>query len=232
MNTDNPIIDFHAHILPGADHGSESLEESAKQLRYLWKTGAQKVVATPHFYPQRHSVSCFIEKRESAAALLSNAQIGERPEVYLGAEVLLCPGIDRMEDISKLCIKGTNVLFLEMPFSKWGEEHYETVYRLSKSGLRVVMAHVDRYPDKDVERLLSECTVMCQLNAETVKTFRGRKRAENILSSYNVAAIGSDLHGADKSAVHALWSLSERLGDYGKEIFQRSNALLEGAVKL
>ena len=30
--TTNKMVDFHSHILPGADHGSTGLEESRKQL--------------------------------------------------------------------------------------------------------------------------------------------------------------------------------------------------------
>ena len=60
------MIDFHAHILPGADHGSDGLETSKAQLGCLFKEGITRVVATPHFYPQRHSVDTFLERRDRA----------------------------------------------------------------------------------------------------------------------------------------------------------------------
>ena len=43
--------DFHAHILPGADHGSRSPEDTEAQLTTLGECGVAHVAATPHFYP-------------------------------------------------------------------------------------------------------------------------------------------------------------------------------------
>ena len=51
----NKIIDFHAHILPGADHGSRDVKTTKAQLEMLAGAGVKAVVATPHFYPQKDS---------------------------------------------------------------------------------------------------------------------------------------------------------------------------------
>ncbi|MEE3459824.1 MAG: CpsB/CapC family capsule biosynthesis tyrosine phosphatase, partial [Candidatus Faecousia sp.] len=42
------MIDFHAHILPGADHGSDGLETSLRQLALAEEAGVDTIVATPH----------------------------------------------------------------------------------------------------------------------------------------------------------------------------------------
>lgn len=40
-------MDFHAHILPGADHGSRDLDHSLRQLRAAKAVGVDTIVATP-----------------------------------------------------------------------------------------------------------------------------------------------------------------------------------------
>ena len=47
------IIDFHNHILPGIDDGSQSLEESLKMLDMYAILGIEKVMASPHIYRVR-----------------------------------------------------------------------------------------------------------------------------------------------------------------------------------
>ena len=62
------MIDFHAHILPGADHGSDGLETSLRQLALAEEAGVDTIVATPHFYPQSDSFSEFLRRRERTAS--------------------------------------------------------------------------------------------------------------------------------------------------------------------
>jgi len=63
-------LDYHAHILPGCDHGSDSVETSRRQLEMARKAGIATVCATPHFYPQRETVACFLDRRAWTAELL------------------------------------------------------------------------------------------------------------------------------------------------------------------
>ena len=66
-------LDYHAHVLPGCDHGSDGLETSRKQLEMAASAGVKTVCATPHFYPHKDSVEGFLRRRAQAAALLSKA---------------------------------------------------------------------------------------------------------------------------------------------------------------
>ena len=120
-------IDFHAHILPGADHGASRVETSLRQLALMREAGVSAVVATPHFYPHRQTPESFLTKRESAIAALREALPQDAPTVYIGAEVLVCPGIHEMEGLEKLTIEGTNVLLLEMPTTVWDSAILDTV---------------------------------------------------------------------------------------------------------
>jgi protein-tyrosine phosphatase len=45
----NRRIDFHCHVLPGADHGSDSLACSLSQMKKAAAAGIDVIVATPTF---------------------------------------------------------------------------------------------------------------------------------------------------------------------------------------
>lgn len=229
MNADKGMIDFHAHILPGADHGSRNKETTAAQLEIYKRLGVEAVVATPHFYPQRDSVESFLERRNRCTEGISELLSDEMPRVYLGAEVLVCPGIDHMPDLERLCVKGTNTLLLEMPFSSWSEEHIETVRRISRRDLSVVMAHIDRYPMRDVERLFEECSVTFQLNSESFSKLGGKKKLLSLAETLPVTCVGSDLHGEDKGAVKSFLKLAAALEKKGIDVSKRTEELLRGA---
>ena len=232
MKKSELIIDFHAHILPGADHGSYSAKTSASQLALLGKAGVMAVVASPHFYPQKDSVESFLERRKKAAEGLFAVKREEHPRVFLGAEVLVCPGIDHMPDLQRLCVEGTDVILLEMPFSGWSDSHIEAVSKISRSGMTVVMAHIDRYPKADIIRLFSECEVLCQINGETQATLKGRKKAKWILENLPVVAVGSDIHGEDKNAAKNLVRLQCICEKAGVDVASITSELLSDAVSL
>ena len=48
------MIDFHTHILPGMDDGSNSIEESLAMLQAEGDAGIERVVFTPHFYASQN----------------------------------------------------------------------------------------------------------------------------------------------------------------------------------
>ena len=229
MGKISDLTDFHAHILPGADHGSSSLETSATQLRILYGAGVRRVVATPHFYPNAISVDGFLRKRDAAERSLASLSGERMPRIYVGAEVLVCAGIDRMPGLEKLCIKGTNVLLLEMPFAKWDDSLYEAVYNISRRGFRVVMAHIGRYPSGQSRRLISECGVPVQLNGENISTIRGRYNVMRWLEAGIVCAFGSDLHGPNKKQAKNLSSIYSFAGEYGEKINEKCSYLLKDA---
>ena len=51
-------IDFHAHILPRCDHGSDGWETSRQQLKLAREAGVEVICATSHFYGH-HRASLF-----------------------------------------------------------------------------------------------------------------------------------------------------------------------------
>lgn len=187
-------LDYHAHILPGCDHGSDSIETSLGQLAAAAAAGVKTICATPHFYPHKESPETFLRRRDETAQRLLNALPEGAPQIQLGAEVLICDGMERMEELPRLCRQGTNELLLEMPFYKWSEEIWDTLYLLCDlEEIQVVLAHADRYPAEDIEKLIHE-GVPLQLNAVCLTRPLQRKRYLTWIESGCVKYLGSDIH--------------------------------------
>ncbi len=220
------IIDFHSHILPAADHGSDSIDTSLSQLDLLEAAGVDIVVATSHFYPQKETIEDFLEKREKAARELADRK-SHKIKIALGAEVYCVAGLENMEGLEKLTIKGTNTLLLEMPMAFWNTNVITTVFALNER-FDLVLAHIDRYPSNELEKLLY-LGIPAQINAGNILRGHNKKRLGGWIGEGIVAAIGSDLHGADKKAVKSFVKTVKMLKHHIEDIFQKTEALIKNA---
>ena len=187
-------LDYHAHILPGCDHGSDSIETTLQQLTMAAAAGVKIICATPHFYPNKESVEAFLRRRTKSAALLMHNLLPDAPRVQLGAEVLICDGMERLDGLNLLCREGTNELLLEMPFYPWPESIWDTLFFLcERRDLRVILAHADRYPRENIEQLTRD-GVPIQLNAACLTKPLHRRQYLGWIENGFVKYLGSDIH--------------------------------------
>lgn len=188
-------FDLHTHILPGADHGSTGGADTEAEMRELCELGAGIAVATPHFYPAKTNISKFRRTRAAAAAEFERIRRPEWCPTCLGAEVAVCPHLERMPELDELCILGTSVMLLEMPFARWEDDILDTVTAIRAAGFTVVFAHLDRYDPEAAEALFA-LGMKGQLNLSALGTrlpWR-RKRLLEWVDSGNIIAVGSDIH--------------------------------------
>ncbi len=209
------MYDFHAHILPTVDHGSRTESDAAAQLDLLVRNGITHVSATPHFYPDEwNNTESFLSVRRKGEELLRPLLAERSISVSVGAEVLVSEGLEHMEKLADLCLAGTNLLLLEMPFFKWNDRLYKTVSRLCRSGFSVLLAHIDRYPCEDVERLF-DMGAVGQVNCEAFLHHLRRRKYRSYVRQGLVCALGSDLHlptdYREKAIVRARTYLGEEL---------------------
>lgn len=227
------IIDFHAHILPRLDHGSRSSQVALGQLALIQNAGVDTVCATSHFYPQEVLVEKFMEAREASFGRLLEV-CGEipRPKIILGAEVLICEGLDQMEGLETLCLEGTNLLLLEMPFSAgaWSSRLYRTVADIADRGLRPVFAHVDRYPPKLVSALF-DMGFEGQINATALDRFFKPSHLLRWMDEGHIVALGSDLHGQESTAYEPFVKICASLKERSACIMEETQRLLAHAVR-
>ena len=187
-------LDYHAHVLPGCDHGSDSVETSRKQLAMAAAARVRTVCATPHFYPHKESIPSFLQRREASARLLRENLTADAPQLQLGAEVLICDGMERLDGLPRLCRSETNELLLEMPFYQWPEAIWDTLYALcERRDIEIVLAHAERYPPETIEQLIRD-NVALQLNSECLTRPLHRKRYLTWIKNGSVKYLGSDIH--------------------------------------
>ena len=79
--------------------------------------------------------------------------------------------LGRQRWFRELCVTGTDILLLEMPFGQWTKAVYEDVEQLvKKRKLTVILAHVERYfqfqKDSSVMEQVLALPLIVQLNAE------------------------------------------------------------------
>ncbi|MBQ2876618.1 MAG: hypothetical protein IJE25_06385 [Clostridia bacterium] len=222
------IVDFHTHVLPGADHGSYSVSESEAQLDLAAEHGVKRIIATPHFYPNSHTVDGFLERRALAFEMLSSSLTESRPKLLLGAEVLLCEGLEKMASLDKLLISGTDTLLLELPFSGFSEGYIKSVKAIIKSGIDVVLAHVDRYDPENINKLL-KIGAKAQVNASALCSFFRNKQLYEWLESGVIVAIGSDIHNRTRSAYDHFSKAIRKIGEYAERIKNSSDAIWDKA---
>lgn len=222
------MTDFHSHILPCVDDGSDSIQMSVRMLRRQKEQGIDRVVATPHFYARRDDPARFLARRAEAEARLQEAmqQQSDLPELILGAEVHYFPGISHCDALGELTIDGKRCILIEMPPSPWTDSMYrelEGIHR--KQNLIPVIAHVDRYihplRTHRIPQRLAELPVLVQANAEFFLQRRTRKFAMNLLAAGKIHVLGSDCHNLTDRAPNLDAAVNEICRCCGAEILNR-----------
>lgn len=192
------MIDWHSHVLPSLDDGSHDVEESLTLLRMLSEQGVKKVVATPHFYANDESVADFIARRQKSFEDLMKVYPENLPDILLGAEVRYYTGIEKLEDLSKLCIGDSKLLLLEMPMERWTEYTVRELIRIANSkSIKLVLAHIERYlslQNNDILQKLYESGILMQVNGSFFTGITTKRKAISFLQDGMIHFIGSDCH--------------------------------------
>lgn len=193
------MIDFHSHLLPGIDDGSHDIAETEKLLHQEYQQKVQSVVATPHFYASRNSVEHFLTSRQNSYEKVKQAELEDIPKVFLGAEVYYFSGMSKAEMLSKLCIEGTNLILIELPFCQWKKEVYQDIKQIiEKQKLTVILAHVERYygyqKNKEIWNKIFSLPVYAQINAGSFLKWQKRRFCIKFIKEGHNVLLGSDCH--------------------------------------
>ena len=101
------LIETHCHILPEIDDGASSLEMSLEMVERLKCQGAQKIIATPHYYSDSISLADFVKKRNAADERLCRALPPDSPQIIPAAEVYISKYLFGNDDLSEICAGST-----------------------------------------------------------------------------------------------------------------------------
>ncbi|MBQ8928281.1 MAG: capsular polysaccharide biosynthesis protein [Oscillospiraceae bacterium] len=220
------LTEYHCHVLPGIDDGSDSVETSLAMLSLMQAQGVERVVFTPHFYAHREaSVEAFLEKRQAAfEAIRERSPIRE---MHLGAEVAIEHGLSELPGIEKLAVSGTRMILLELPYREFRPWMPEEVYNLTAEfGLKAVMAHIHRYlayyNKEEMERIL-DLNAVFQINNEAFGSLSQRSFVKKLIRQEYPLVFGSDAH--DMKERRPNWDLLLRKCD--SAVIEQANRRLE-----
>jgi len=207
-------IDLHSHILPKADHGCASIEDSLKQLNAAKKNGIETIVATPHFYAFNDSISMFIARRDKAYEDLCTVN-DTGVKIVLGAEVRLTSNLFALHELKKLAIQGSDCILLEMPRRTWDNTILDAVLKIqSVCELNVIIAHIERYPKKEALKLFN-LGVLAQINAYSLYNLATRHNIMEYIKQGYIQFIGSDSHIYNTSIAYRCLGMSlKNMGRY------------------
>lgn len=192
-------IDFHTHILPAIDDGSESVAMSNRMLSELRAQQVDVAVLTPHYYSHHKPIAEFTEQQQQAYRLLCASVTEPTPRMIVGAEVYFSDYLFNNRDLTPLCIQNTRTMLLELPYNKTIDTRLlDKIDRLiCEYNLNLVLAHIERYPSllysrKTLERLLDMGCVL-QVNLPSFTMF-GKRRLASLVRSGYIGALGTDAH--------------------------------------
>ena len=229
------MTDFHSHFLPGIDDGSDSVETSMSMLDMWREQKISRVCATPHFYAERMTPGWFLRRRNAAYndVLAAMDPSVKYPEILLGAEVRFFDGISNTQELPSLCLEGTDLLLLEMPFGVWTERMLREVADIRRRGIIPVAAHLERYipynSGKMIRRFM-DMDILIQCNAEFFLTRRTSRKALALLRQERIHFLGSDAHNTSSRAPDlgaALELIDRKLGASSFEHLLRMEEMID-----
>ena len=107
-----------------------------------------------------------------------------------------------MTELERLCIGKSDYILIEMPFRDWQPYMIDEVEEISQvTGLRVIIAHIERYLDQDkrlVKRLIENPDMLMQCNAEFFIERRTQSKSIKMLKKGVIDLIASDSHNLDR----------------------------------
>lgn len=196
------MIDFHSHILPSIDDGSKSPEMSMEIIKQGLNEGVNKFIFTPHFYGDVNTYEDFIISRKKSVIELKNyceEQGFQLPEFLVGAEVALTDKTFSLDNLEKLCIEGTELLLLELPYSPFVSWTPKAIYSIMyERNITPVMAHLDRYiasrGHKPVIEEILKMDIPVQINVSAFLDRKSRKFVKMLVENGTTIVLGSDVH--------------------------------------
>jgi protein-tyrosine phosphatase len=204
-----PLVDTHCHLLAGLDDGPQSDDEAFSMCEDALREGIQMVAALAHQNPHYPQVSP--ERIRTATSALATRLRAEQTAltVFPCAEIMVRPDLDaawQRGDLLSIGDRGKSLL-VEMPHREFVDLR-ETAERLKPDGVRVVVAHAERYPELlHTPGLVEEWIESgCVVQASSAGVTESRRRCDlRALKKWVqrgiVHLLGSDGHDLDRRPV-------------------------------
>ena len=210
--------DVHCHILPGVDHGSQSIEQSLDMLRAEMEMGISRVILTSHV-----TAMTFENTRESlmdAFMTLKDAVTDEGLDIdlYLSAEYRMDEYFDKEYAADHLIPMPGNHVLLENSFQQELMNLDELLFDLQVKGYRTILAHPERYTYYSRRRKRYE---QLQINILSFTGYFGEEARDSALwfvRNGMIDYLGSDMHNVKHAHIIMDYLNSKEWKKLSKEI--------------
>lgn len=201
--------DVHCHILPGVDHGAQTVEDALEMLRAEREMGITRVVLTSHvtaetFENTPETLRPAFEKLQQAVAETDDLDM----ELYLSAEYRMDEFWDKQYKLgNQIAMPGGHIL-LENSFQQELLSLDELIFDLKTKGYKPILAHPERYSyyarRKDRLEQLHNMGVKFQINLLSLAGYFGHSCHDTAIwlaKQGYIDMLGSDMHGMDHARV-------------------------------
>ena len=242
-------MDIHSHIVPGADDGSQSEEETMELLCLDREEGIQWVFATPHYgiengyAPDPGRVHSWYREKKQFQFLS-----GSPVKALLGTEWYCSEDIvSRIRNREAFPMGDSDWYMVE--FLEWGNttEPADVILRrlqkMKDNGIHTILAHPERYraiqEDWNLAKRICDLGVCLQVNAYDLflqENAEIRDLARWMAREEMITFIGSDMHGVAKRPPKMKegirWLYENVDEDYANEIVRRNAERCLGVRRL
>lgn len=200
--------DVHSHILPGVDHGSQSVEESLEMLQAQLDMGISHVMCTSHvtaetFENTPESLTAAYEELKNAIA-----SEGLPINIYVSAEYRIDEYWTQEYEAGHLLPLPGNHVLLENSFAQELIGIDNMMFDLQVKGYRPILAHPERYryynDRRDRYKTLHNASVKFQINILSLAGYFGkgaRERALWLIQNNLCDMLGSDMHNMEHAQI-------------------------------
>ena len=236
------MIDFHNHVLPNVDDGSDSLEMSLVMLRHAAEQGITDVVNTVHYqHPKVETEDISFERIQKEVKILQTELDNNKIPIKLhcGAEVFFLPNLIEIKDDPLATFLHGKYMLIEFQVHQIPRIQKQQLFDLKMAGITPIIAHPERYkPVQDdisivVNWLEAGCIIQVDAGSPLGYLGSGAKAAsERIIKNGWCQILGSDSHNnlrRNFCLEKAVETVQEWIGDAVKKMVNDNpKAIIEG----
>lgn len=217
--------DVHCHILPGVDHGSQSIEQSLEMLRAEQEMGISHVILTSHV-----TAVTFENTRESlmdAFLKLKDAVTDEglNIDLSLSAEYRMDEYFDKEYAADHLIPMPGNHILLENSFQQELMNLDDLLFDMQVKGYKTILAHPERYTYYSRRRKryeqLHNAGARFQINILSFTGYFGEEARDSALwfaKNGMIDYLGTDMHNIKHAHIIMDYLCSKEWKRLSKEI--------------
>lgn len=196
------MIDIHAHLIPGVDDGSKSVEETFTLFEEAERAGFTDVILTSHYLtdyyePKTEELIFWKDKLQEA---LDNSD--KKIKLHSGMEIYISEELDKLIKKNKLLmLANSKYILIELPMSTDIKYLDHIMYFLESMGIKFILAHPERYKSIQenpnlIEKYIEKgCLIQCNYGSILGKYGKeAKKTIKTLLKKNLVHFMGSDCH--------------------------------------